>query len=35
MEDRARLRLWPEEASRRAEQIDAGAVELVSGEKVD
>jgi len=27
--------LWLEEASRRAAQIDAGEVELVSGEEVD
>jgi putative addiction module component (TIGR02574 family) len=28
-------RLWLDEASRRATQIDAGEVELVSGEEVD
>jgi putative addiction module component (TIGR02574 family) len=28
-------RLWLEEVSRRATQIDAGEVELVSGEEVD
>jgi hypothetical protein len=28
-------RLWLEEANRRATQLDAGEVELVSGEEVD